>query len=110
MIDAAIALNAAFFVNAAILILSAAVFHSHGIEVTTIEECINSCLRSSVSGTNLVRHRSFMPRPKLNPDRDAGRTDCDGGLSPPPVGPVASPPDYSPDRIGPGGHRYFIGR
>jgi manganese transport protein len=38
MIDAAIALNAAFFVNAAILILSAAVFHRHGMEVTTIEE------------------------------------------------------------------------
>jgi manganese transport protein len=38
MIDAAIALNLAFFVNAAILILSAAVFHSHGMEVSTIEE------------------------------------------------------------------------
>src|ERR1700733_9046150 len=38
MIDAAIALNLAFFVNAAILILSAAVFHHHGMEVTTIEE------------------------------------------------------------------------
>jgi manganese transport protein len=38
MIDAAIALNLAFFVNAAILILSAAVFHRHGMEVTTIEE------------------------------------------------------------------------
>jgi manganese transport protein len=38
LLDAAIALNAAFFVNAAILILSAAVFHRHGIEVATIEE------------------------------------------------------------------------
>ena len=38
LLDAAIALNAAFFVNAAILILSAAVFHRHGIEVATIVE------------------------------------------------------------------------
>ena len=37
-IDTAIALNAAFFVNAAILIVSAAVFHRHGVEVTSIEE------------------------------------------------------------------------
>src|SRR5271165_5316640 len=38
LIDAAIALNAAFFVNAAILILSAAVFHRHEVGVATIEE------------------------------------------------------------------------
>ena len=38
LIDSAIALNAAFFVNAAILILSAAVFHRNGLEVATIQE------------------------------------------------------------------------
>jgi manganese transport protein len=38
LIDAAIALNAAFFVNAAILIVSSAVFHRNGMEVATIEE------------------------------------------------------------------------
>jgi manganese transport protein len=38
LVDAAIALNLAFFVNAAILILSAAVFHRHGLGVATIEE------------------------------------------------------------------------
>src|SRR3954454_21102721 len=38
LIDAAIALNAAFFVNAAILILSAAVFYRNGLEVATIQE------------------------------------------------------------------------
>ena len=38
LIDAAIALNLAFFVNAAILVLSAAAFHRHGIEVATIEK------------------------------------------------------------------------
>ena len=38
LIDSAIALNAAFFVNAAILILSAAVFHRNGVEVASIEQ------------------------------------------------------------------------
>jgi manganese transport protein len=38
LIDSAIALNAAFLVNAAILVLSAAVFHRHDLEVATIQE------------------------------------------------------------------------
>ena len=38
LIDSALALNAAFFVNAAILVLSAAVFHRHGVTVASIEE------------------------------------------------------------------------
>lgn len=37
LIDSTVALNAAFFVNAAILVLSAAVFHANGQEVATIE-------------------------------------------------------------------------
>src|SRR5262249_5245103 len=38
LIDATVALNVAFLVNAAILILSAAVFHRNGVEVATIQE------------------------------------------------------------------------
>ncbi|WP_165073445.1 Nramp family divalent metal transporter [Paludisphaera rhizosphaerae] len=38
LIDSTVALNAAFFVNAAILVLSAAVFHANGREVAAIEE------------------------------------------------------------------------
>jgi manganese transport protein len=38
LIDAAIALNVAFFVNAAILVLSAALAHRFGVRLTTIEE------------------------------------------------------------------------
>jgi manganese transport protein len=38
LVDSAIALNAAFFVNAAILVLSAAVFHRNGLAVASIEE------------------------------------------------------------------------
>ena len=37
-IDSVIALNAAFFVNGAILVLAAAVFHRHGIVVTEIQQ------------------------------------------------------------------------
>ena len=47
LIDAAIALNAAFFVNAAILILSAAVFHRHNAGVATIEEAFRAASRVS---------------------------------------------------------------
>ncbi len=38
LLDSAIALNAAFFVNSAILILSAAVFYRHGMVVTEIQQ------------------------------------------------------------------------
>ena len=38
LLDAAIALNAAFFVNTAILVLAAAVFYRHGIVVTEIQQ------------------------------------------------------------------------
>ena len=38
LVDSTIALNAAFFVNAAILIMAAAVFHSRGILVTEIQQ------------------------------------------------------------------------
>jgi manganese transport protein len=38
LIDATIALNVAFFVNAAILVLSAAVFHRNHVDVATIQE------------------------------------------------------------------------
>jgi manganese transport protein len=38
LIDSVVALNCAFFVNAAILVLSAAVFHAKGIEVNEIQQ------------------------------------------------------------------------
>ena len=60
--------------------------------------------------SNLVRRRFVMRRPKLDTDRDARRADRDGGLSPPPAGAVAPPPDYSADCIGPGRGSYFVGR
>jgi manganese transport protein len=52
LIDSAIALNAAFFVNAAILIVSAAAFYSHGIEVTELKQAHS--LLSPLLGTTLA--------------------------------------------------------
>src|SRR4051812_932908 len=50
LVDSAIALNAAFFVNSAILVVSAAVFHRNGVQVASIEEAhrlLPAFLRSS---------------------------------------------------------------
>lgn len=52
MVDTAVALNAAFFVNAAILILAAAVFHTRGIEVTELEQA--HALLAPLLGTTLA--------------------------------------------------------
>ena len=52
LIDSAVALNAAFFVNAAILILAAAVFHRHGIVVTEIQQANH--LLEQLLGTNVA--------------------------------------------------------
>ncbi len=51
-IDSSIALNAAFFVNAAILIISAADFHSRGIVVTEIQQAHH--LLEPLLGTHLA--------------------------------------------------------
>lgn len=52
LIDTAVALNAAFFVNAAILILAASVFHARGIEVTELEQA--HAMLAPLLGTTLA--------------------------------------------------------
>jgi manganese transport protein len=52
LIDSAIALNGAFFVNAAILIMAAAVFFSRGLVVTEIQQANN--LLEPILGTHLA--------------------------------------------------------
>ena len=52
LFDSAIALNAAFFVNAAILIMAAALFHSRGILVTEIQQAHK--LLEPILGTTLA--------------------------------------------------------
>ncbi len=52
LIDSAIALNAALFVNAGILVLAAATFHRHGVAVTEIEQAHQ--LLSPLLGTTMA--------------------------------------------------------
>jgi len=52
LIDSAVALNAAFFVNAAILVMSAANFHSRGIVVTEIQQAYH--LLEPILGTRIA--------------------------------------------------------
>lgn len=52
MIDSIVALNLAFFVNAAILVVAAATFHSRGIVVTEIQQAHN--LLDDVLGTKVA--------------------------------------------------------
>ena len=52
LLDTGIALNAAFFVNAAILVLSASVFHEHGIVVSEIKQAHE--LLSPLLGTTMA--------------------------------------------------------
>ena len=52
LIDSAVALNAAFFVNAAILVMSAANFHSRGIVVTEIQQAYH--LLEPILGTRVA--------------------------------------------------------
>ncbi len=49
-VDSTVALNAAFFVNAAILVMAAANFHSRGIEVTRIQDA-HMLLENLLGGT-----------------------------------------------------------
>lgn len=54
LVDTAVALNAAFFVNAAILIVSSAVFHQRGVVVTEIQqahELLTPLLGTAVAST-----------------------------------------------------------
>ena len=52
LVDSAVALNVAFFVNAAILIVSAAAFHAKGVEVTELQQAHS--LLSPMLGTTLA--------------------------------------------------------
>ncbi len=57
LIDSAVALNAAFFVNSAILVLAAAVFYKHGIAVNEIQqahELLTPLLGAKVASTTFA--------------------------------------------------------
>ena len=94
----------AFFVNAAILVLSAAVFHRHGVEVASIEEA-HKLLPSFLgeAAPILFGVALLCAGQSSTLTGHAGRPDRDGGLSPPADGPLAAPADHAADRPGPGG-------
>ena len=106
LLDAAIALNAAFFVNAAILILSAAVFHRHGVEVATIEEAHKLLPAFLGRGAPILFGIALLlRRTKFDPDGNAGRPDRDGGLPAPEDRALAAAPDHPVARPGSRGDR-----
>ena len=88
LLDAAIALNVAFFVNAAILIVSAAVFWRHGLDVTSIEEAYKLLPEFLGKGARSCSVSRLVCRPELDAYRNACRPDRDGGVSQSEDGPV----------------------
>jgi NRAMP (natural resistance-associated macrophage protein)-like metal ion transporter len=87
--DSSIALFFALFINAAILIISAATFHKAGLtEVAEIGEAYHMRFRS-----------------KLHVNRDISRSDRNGGLPQYSSSGVAAPIDHAADRHHPGGYR-----
>ncbi len=72
-------------------------FHRHGLGVATIEEAHKLLPSFLGQGAPILFAIALLcRRPELDPDRDAGRPDRDGGLSPPADGPVAAPLDHPP--------------
>jgi manganese transport protein len=85
-VDSALALTVALFVNAAILIVAAAVFHSRGLyEVAAIEDAYKllSPLLGAAGASTLFAVALLGQRPELVDHRHAGRAGGDGGLHPP---------------------------
>ena len=96
LVDSVIALNGALLVNAAILILAAAVFFKRGIVVTEIQQAhllLAPLLGTTLAGVLFARGAAVL-RPVLHPDRHHGRPDRDGRLPQLPHAALAAPPDH----------------
>ena len=106
-IDSAIALTMALFVNAAILIVSAATFYRSG--MTGVAE-INDAYKSVDSftggrrGEHRVCTRASRLRTEFDLDRNPGRPGGDGRLSQYSLASMAAPADYSRNRHHSGSH------
>ena len=100
-LDSTVALLFAFFINAAILILAAATFHSSGHQsVADIGDAYHllSPLLGTTAGEHAVRSGPAGRGTELDHHRHAGRPDRDGGLSRHPPAALAAPADHPPDR------------
>ncbi len=97
-IDSALALTVALFVNAAILIVAAAVFHRSGhFEVAAIEDAYKllSPLVGTVGGEHAVCGGAAGLGAELVDHRHAGGAGGDGGLHPHQAVAVGAPADYA---------------
>ncbi len=100
----------ALFINGAILIVAAAVFHTSGnTEIAEIDEAYQTsfaafgCYRSEHS----VRRRAARFRAKFDADRNARRTNRDGRFFEYSPAPVAAAFNHTLDRHRSGGYRHF---
>ena len=112
LIDSVVALNGALLVNAAILVMAAAVFFKRGIVVTEIQQA--HLLLAPLLGTGLAGvlfaiallssgQSSTLTGTLAGPDRD-------GGLPQLPHAALAAPPDHALDRHHPGGVHHLVRR
>ena len=96
-IDSTVALMFALFINAAILILSAAAFHWSGhqdvAEIQDAYRLLSPTLGVGVASTLFARRLARLG-PKLHPHRHAGRTNRDGRISELPHPPVDAATDH----------------
>ena len=96
LVDSVVALNGALIVNAAILILAAAVFFNRHIIVDEIEQAheLLAPLLGTTHRQRLVRGGAACQRPILHADRNLRGPDRDGRISQPAHAALAAAPDH----------------
>ena len=109
--NSTVALMFALLINASILILAAATFHTTGkTDVAELGQA-HSLLRAAArlgARADAVRHRAALLRPQLDGDGDARRADRDGGLPRHPPAALAAAADHPRHRHHPGGDRHHL--
>ena len=110
LFDSVLALNGALIVNAAILVLAAAVFFKHGILVTQIEQAqlLLTPLLGTALASSLVRRGAARERPILHAHRDLRGTDRDGRLPQSAAAALAAAPGDAGARHHPGGADHLL--
>ena len=112
-LDSTIALSFAFFVNAAILIVAAATFHTSGhAEVAEIQDAHKLLTPLLGAGASTAFALALLASGQNSTaHRHARRPDRDGGLPQHPAASLAPPIDHARDRHCPGRHRrHFLRR
>ena len=100
LFDSVLALNGALIVNAAILVLAAAVFFKHGILVTQIEQAqlLLTPLFGNGAGGEFVRGGAPGQRAIVDAHRNLRGADCDGRVPQSKAAAVAAAASHSGDR------------